>query len=88
MFFKIHFFNYIFIVLLFIAILFLIFFKKKINFNKFLISTFFYLPIILLNSIILYTKNKTEFFLNYNIKLYYKPIFIDLFSIKITFLES
>lgn len=81
-------FNYFLINLLFLSVCLLTIYREKFNFNKFLIVTLIYVPITFVNLLSIIFNNKKEFFLNFNIKIFFKPFFIDIFSIKITILEN
>ena len=70
-------------------LIFLFFYKAKINFNYFLIFSLYYLLFIIINLPFIF-----EFFfsnehitLQTNTKLFFKPFYFDIFRIKIGFLE-
>lgn len=73
--------------ILMVTIIFLIY-KNKFSFNKFIFISYLYLPLILISFINIFFDNKTNFFFNLNIKFFFKPFFIEIFSIKISFLEN
>lgn len=86
--FNLNFLNYFLINILFIQLVTITFYKNKINFNNFYVISLSYLIIFFLNFLTVFFYKSKDFFLDFNIKFFFKPIYINIFSIKITFLEN
>lgn len=88
MFFKINFILITFLFLLTITLTVLSFYRNIFSFNNFFYFNFIYLPIIITTFLQIFIFKNQDCVFSFEYKLNLKPLYIKLFSIKISYLES